>query len=360
MKLCFFGGYDPHYPRNAVLRKGLKKIGLEFSECRVSGGYKFWLRYPLLFFQARGCVPQHNFFFVPEFCQKDIPLARVLAWLASTKVIFDPLASRYETKIIDWKKKHPYSWTAWWNFKIDSWAFKLSDLILADTQAHKNYYCQQYRLPEEKIEVLPLGYNSDFYKPGRVKQPHLDETAFEVLFFGSFLPLHGVEVIVKAAKIISNRDNSIKFRLIGSGQTLARAIALVSEWKLPNVHFEGWLPQHILALKIDSAHLCLGIFGQGEKTKRVVPHKIFQAMGARKAVITLRTPAAEEFFSHRENIYFCSRPEASQLAQAILELKEDSNLRERIATNGYHLVNQKFSPQAVALRLAEILRKRFG
>jgi len=297
---------------------------------------------------------------VPEFCQKDMPLARFLAWLGSTRVIFDPLASRYETKILDWKRKDPYSWTAWWNFKIDSLAFKLSDLVLADTQAHKNYYCQKYGLAGDKIEVLPLGYDSDLYKPPVARQPQPEEATFEVLFFGSFLPLHGVEVIIEAAKMVLAKDPSVAFRLIGSGQTLAQAMALVSEWKLANVHFEGWIPQHLLPLKIDSAHICLGIFGQGEKTKRVVPHKIFQSMALKKAVVTLRTPAAEEFFSHKENIYFCSKAEASQLAQVILELKEDSNLREKIAANGYWLVSQNFTPQAVAAKLIEILNKKFS
>lgn len=360
MKLCFIGGYNPCYPRNSVLRKGFKRIGLEISEYRSPAGYKFWFRYPLLFFQARSCLWNHDFFLVPEFCQKDIPLAKFMAGLASTRVIFDPLASRYETKILDWKRKSPYSWTAWWNFKIDSWAFRLSDLILADTQAHKNYYCQTYGLSERKVEVLPLGYDNDLYKP-QIEQHSQSETkTFEVLFFGSFLPLHGVETIIEAAKVVGDLDSSVRFRLIGSGQTLTRALALAAEWKLANVRFEGWQPQSVLPLKIGSAQICLGIFGQGEKVKRVIPHKIFQSLACRKAVITLRTPAAEEFFSHKKNIYFCSRPEAYQLAQAIIELKEDSGLREKIAANGYYLVKQNFSPEAVASNLLKILNNRFN
>ena len=360
MKLCFIGGYDPYYPRNFVLRKGLKRIGLDISECRAPAGYKFWLRYPLLCFKAMSCLDHHNFFLVPEFCQKDIPLAKFLARLASTRVIFDPLASRYETKILDWKRKSPNSWTAWWNFKIDSLAFRLSDLILADTQTHKNYYCQQYGLSRGKVEVLPLGYDNDLYKPQPERKSQPSTKAFEVLFFGSFLPLHGVETIIEAARIVADTGRSLNFRLIGSGQTFSRALALVSEWKLTNVHFEGWQPQAVLPLKIGSAQICLGVFGQGEKVKRVVPHKIFQSLACRRAVITLKTPASEEFFSHKENIYFCSKADASQLAQAIVELKEDSELRERIASNGYYLVKEKFNPAAGALKLLKILNKRFN
>jgi hypothetical protein len=48
MDVLFFGAYNPEYPRNVVLRRGLELNGVEVSECRVRPGPKFWLRYPLL------------------------------------------------------------------------------------------------------------------------------------------------------------------------------------------------------------------------------------------------------------------------------------------------------------------------
>lgn len=360
MKLCFLGGYDRHYPRNTILRKGLIGNGLEVSECWAPPRYKFWLRYPLLFFRSGRCLVMNNFFFVPEFCQKDVPLAKVLSLLAANKVIFDPLASRFETKIMDWKRKPAHSWQAWWNYKIDCWAFRLSDLVLADTEVHKEYYCRKYGLPSKKVEVLPLGFDSDLYKPSLTPLPKKRGVNFKVLFFGSFLPLHGVETIVYSAKIISREDPSVEFELIGSGQTLPRARALVSNLGLNNVRFENWIPQDILPLRIASADICLGIFGKGGKAKRVVPHKIFQSMAMKKPVITLRTAAVEEIFSDRENIFLCSKPDSSHLAQAILELKNDFLLRKKIEERGYHLVSQNFTPQAVADKFIEILERNFG
>lgn len=360
MKLCFLGAYDQDYPRNAIIRKGLGWNGVGISECRVAPKYKFWLRYPLLFFISGRSLVEDDFFFVPEFCQKDVPLARALSFLAAKKVVFDPLASRFETKIIDWKRKPPNSWQAWWNFKIDYWAFRLSDLILADTQIHKEYYCEKYNLPSKKVEVLPVGFDSELFKLSPREISIEERNYFKVLFFGSFLPLHGVETIVRSAEILSKKDPSIKFHLIGSGQTWPKAEALASKFGLKNVRFEGWLPQNILPSRISSADICLGIFGKGEKAKRVVPHKIFQALAMRKPVITLRTPAVKEFFSHKENAFFCPTTDPSHLAQAILELKKDPALREEIADRGYRLVTQKFSPEAIGCRLIDILERHFG
>jgi glycosyltransferase involved in cell wall biosynthesis len=381
MRFVFFGAYDPAYPRGAVIRRGLRLAGTKVRECRARVKFKAWIRYPLLFLSwgrsggARETERRSDpeYLFVPEFCQKDIPLAKFLSLLTSKKVIFDPLASRYETKIVDWKWKPADSPSAWWNFQIDVMAFKLADLVLADTAAHKNYYCRKYGLKPEKVEVLPLGYDDEIFRPwnfpknapGRfAKEPGVASRAFSsefnVVFYGSFLPLHGAEVIIEAAKIVAGEAPAVRFRLVGSGQTLSEMKAAASAHGLNNVKFVNWLPQSELPRVIEAADVCLGIFGRTEKAQRVVPHKIYQSMGMRKPVISARTPAVEEFFAHRQDIFLCDEPLPQALARAIVELRDDTALRERIAANAYALVRKNHSPQAIGARLIEILRRRFG
>jgi hypothetical protein len=48
MTFTFLGAYDPDYPRNAVIRKGLRQLGIPSRECRADRKWKFWARYPLL------------------------------------------------------------------------------------------------------------------------------------------------------------------------------------------------------------------------------------------------------------------------------------------------------------------------
>jgi len=359
MRLCFLGAYDPSYPRNTVLKKGLRESSVEVGECRLPKS-KFWLRYPLFFFRHPGQVRRSDFIFVPEFCQKDVPLAKFLSLVTSKKVVFDPLASRFETKITDWRRNPENSPQAWWNYKIDLWAFKFSDLILADTQTHKNYYCQKYGVRAQKVAVLPVGYDDSVFVPSCASVIKEKKDRFEVFFFGSFLPLHGVDVVVEAANIIRKEDPSVQFQLIGSGQTLPKVKSLASELGLDTIEFESWLPQSLLIQKIALADICLGIFGKTEKARRVVPHKIFQAMGMKKPVITARTLAVEEFFSHRENIFLCEDPEPESLARAILELKKDASLRDKIAREGHELVREKYCPAALGRRFKEILLENFG
>jgi glycosyltransferase involved in cell wall biosynthesis len=365
MKIIFFGAYDPGYPRNAVLRRGLELNGVEVSECRVRPGPKFWLRYPLLASRwirpSKRAVSPPTFLFVPEFAQKDVPLARVASRLAAQRVIFDPLASRYETKILDWKRKPEGSASARWNKAIDRWAFRWADFVISDTWAHKDYYCREFGLPPEKVSVVPVGFDDRIFSRSLAVEERAKPGSpgtFTVLFFGSFLPLHGVELVVEAARMVRGMDKSVRFHFIGSGQTHGKVRSLASTYRLDNVMFEGWLSQPDLARRVaGSADVCLGIFGPTEKAGRVVPHKVFQAMALGKAVVTARTPAAEEFFVHRENIYLCGRSDPASLVQAIMDLKRNDALRASISRQGSALVWEKFRPIAIGSRLKEILEE---
>jgi glycosyltransferase involved in cell wall biosynthesis len=365
----FIGGFTPGYQRNAVLRKGLDRLGVETAVCRAGGTLKAWARYPLLFLDAGrrglwrpGGASRGRCLFVPEFCAKDVPLAKFLSVLQSRPLIFDPLAARFETKVVDWGRVRRGTPQAWWNFKIDQAAFRLADLVLADTAAHKAYYCETYGTDPAKVEVLPLGYDDEVFRPAPVRADippgRPPKSGIWVLFFGSFLPLHGAEIVAGAARLLQDSDPPIRIRLIGEGRTLAatkRATAGAT-----NVTFTGRLPLAALARAVEAADICLGIFGPTEKARRVVPHKIYQAMGLGRPVVTLRTPAVEEFFAHDENIVFVEEPTPDALARTVLSLAQDAEHRERIGRAGYALVRRDFTPEAVALRLVGIARERFG
>jgi len=363
MALCFFGAYDPAYSRTAILRRGLALNGQPALELHLPARLKAWARYPLGFGRAltfknlwrQGSVH----LFVPSFGHKDVPLAFILTRLFGRRLIFDPLASRYETKILDWQRQPQRSLAAFWNHFLDRWSLRLSDLVLADTSAHKEYYCQEFGLAKSRVAVLPVGFDDSIWRPATLSVPK--NKPFTVVFFGSFLPLHGVEQVARAAGLLSQEKPPIYFRFIGSGQTWPRVQTLLQESKAERISLEGWLAERDLALKVAAeADLCLGLFGRSPKAWRVVPHKIFQALALGKPVLTLDTPAVREFFRPQEEIYLCPSSEPEAIAQAIIELRQDEALRRRLAEQGRDLVWQKYTPLVLGRTLLELVKSYFN
>jgi len=75
----------------------------------------------------------------------------------------------------------------------------------------------------------------------------------------------------------------------------------------------------------------------------------------RKPLLTLRTPAVEEFFAHGKHLYLCDSAEPGVVANAILTLKNDAALRRKIADGGCALIRERYTPEAIGRIILEIV-----
>jgi glycosyltransferase involved in cell wall biosynthesis len=346
--MCLLGGLHRGYPRSSVLVSGLRRLGVPVEECVASPKHKAPRRYAGLVRAYRRTPGNFDVIFVPEFRHKDVPLAWALSRAAGALCVFDPLVSRYDTRVHDRRDVDAAGLQAGHNLNLDRFAMSLADLVLADTSAHAAYFRERLVAPGTPVHVVPVGYDDDLFTP--LPRAASDDRV-EVLFYGSYLPLHGSEVIVEAAaRLRAERD--IRFTLIGGGQTFAQAERRARE--LPNVSLEPRVEASLLPRRIAAADICLGIFGTTDKAARVVPNKVYQCMGMDRAVVTADTPAAREFFEDGRHAVLVAPGDAGALARAILALARDAPARARIgACAGAH-VRARFSPVPIARRLVAL------
>jgi glycosyltransferase involved in cell wall biosynthesis len=123
---------------------------------------------------------------------------------------------------------------------------------------------------------------------------------------------------------------------------------------LSNLEFTGrWIPKDELASYLGRAGVCLGVFGQREKTQRVIPCKIFDYLAMAKPLITADTPAIRELLTHGENAYLCPIGNPQALATQILQLKNNPDLRQKIAVNGYQTYSRFCASDRVGKELIQ-------
>ncbi len=181
---------------------------------------------------------------------------------------------------------------------------------------------------------------------------------FLVLFWGNFIPLQGIQFIIRVAKKLE-KHSDIQFSIIGKGQRYPEIQDLTQQLDITNINFLGRLPHKELPNYIAKANVCLGIFGDTEKTQRVVPNKVYEAIAMKKPVITADTPAARELFTNRKNILFCKTANAQDLAKKILELKNSETLRNSIARGGYEIFKGRATPKIITKKLLKSLVFKF-
>ena len=285
----------------------------------------------------------------------DVFLAKFLNIFRRKPLIFDAFLSLYDTAVVDRGIISPASVRAKLLHLIDRWSCRLADAVLLDTPAHIDYFVREFRLPAGKFHAIPVGSSLKMNEPTRIQT--VKDNKFNVLYFGSYRPLHGVDVILKAAKIIQDDiGNDIVFNLAGTGQLLPEMKGLASKLELKNVTFiDRFVKEEELSGIIGNADVCLGIFGKSEKALRVIPCKVYNCLAIGKPLITARTLATDGVLTHNENVYFCNPGDPESLAEGVLALKNNDSLRNRIAQDGMKYFDKNFSTDSIGRKVAEII-----
>jgi glycosyltransferase involved in cell wall biosynthesis len=372
MRVCYFGTYDKDYPRNRIVVDGLRANGVEVYECnvplwssteerlqRASGG---WLNIRFLakaiavyirLLRKELAVPRYDVMLVGYPGQFDMYWARFLSWRRRVPLVFDVLMSLYllmeERDLI---KRHPV--TARITYWMEKGACRLADRIVMDTTAYVQYFCDTYGLSPDKFRLAPLGADQRVYYPVDVEPREVQ--GFKVNYYGTYLPLHGVEYIVEAARLLQG-ETDIQFELIGRGPLKSQAVEAVRRFGLSNVTFIDWVDKRDLLNYVGEADVCLGVFGTSYQSLCTVQNKIWEGLAMAKAVITGDAPMVREVMTHGEHLYLCRRADPQALADAIVTLRNDPTLRRGLAENGYRLYKGNYTTVHTGKRFKEYLEE---
>jgi glycosyltransferase involved in cell wall biosynthesis len=350
LRICHFGHFSPNYSRNRIMRKALMRAGAVVVD--AFDDRRYVLRTPTLV--RRGFQADCDVILVGFPGHADVGAARVVSWLRRSPVILDALTSLWEAAVSDRSVTDPRSLNAVRYRLEDRLACSLADLVLLDTAAHCAYFSDDLSVSQAKLRVVPVGADEDVMRP----QPSLaSRDPFRVFFYGSFIPLHGVEHIVEAAYLLERAGTPIEISLVGAGQTRHAVERRALELGVANVHFMGERPYESLPPMMGESDVCLGIFGTTPKAARVVPNKIFDALACRRAVITRDGPAVREWFTDREDVWLCPPGDPEALAEAIAHLRSDGQARERVAQAGHELFRRRFSLDALAGQMTEVVEE---
>ena len=341
MTVCFFGIYDRHYSRNNILIKGLRQNGINIIECNATEGKigKYWT----LFIMHWKIRKSYDAMIVAFPGYQAVILARLIT---RKLVVLDAFFSIYDSEVCDRRSTKPKTPAALYYWLLDWLACGLADKVLLDTDAHINYFRELFHFKKEKFIRVLLGADDRIIERDRQN----DRDYLLVHFHGIATPLQGVDYIVRAARLLA--DENIKFNLVGS-----KIRRYPKQRHNRKINFIDTMSYRDLMSLMSVADICLGIFGDSRKTQVVIPNKVYEALAVGKAVITADTPAVREVLTDRENCLLCRAGDSRDLADKIIMLNKDDELRRQIAANGRQLFIDKLTPVQVTLPLVLWLKR---
>jgi len=312
MRLVFWGTYDKGKPRVRILIRGLRENNASISEChsdvwsnvedksQITGFVSHiilifrWLSsYPSLVWRFVR-MPRHDAVIVPYMGQLDVLVLWPFAKARRIPIVWDAFISLYSTVVEDRKLIGRWNPLSKIIFFWEWLACKAADIIILDTQAHADYFVETFRVPTAKVHTVFVGAEPEFFSRND-KMITVDSDNLTILFYGQFIPLHGIDTIVRAAKL--SRNDNLRWIIIGKGQEDKKISSMLKDEPLNNLTWLPWVNYDELIDWIRKSDICLGIFGDSDKASRVIPNKVFQIIMAGKPLITRDSPAIEELLN---------------------------------------------------------------
>lgn len=271
--------------------------------------------------------------------------------------------SNYDTAVNDRKTIQASSKHAKKLLKQDQDILLKSDLVLFLNQAEAEYYSEvaQVKLENINYKIIPLcveKHNESGKTPYFKKE--IDELT--LCWWGTFIPLHGLEKILYSIKLLKQKNVKCKLHIFGNSDQKAKPykklvknyniekqVEFNNEYTLKNGKLEKFL--------IEYCDIGLGTFGDSKKAKTVIANKILDCTSLKIPVITGKTVGLYEFFDGENDIYMIENT-SEEICEKVIELsKMQVNKIKKNVENAYEVYKDNFSVESYQKKMSEVLKE---
>lgn len=344
---------QPDYLRAVTLRQGIKDTGI-FGDVTIIKNVSKGIR---RYFEVFGALLKTRFtknpdVYVITFRGYEI-LPFVLLIGIGKKVIYDEFINPVEWFVYEHKIfVGPFAFMGYllkFAYKI---MMKMATAILADTDSHADYSSKLMSIKRDKYFTVPVGADETLFNP-------VDQIAkttnkpFSVLYYGSMLPLHGIQYVLDAAVAMANRSD-IEFHIVGGKKETSEAVK-VAVSNGAHIHYEKWVEYEKLPKLFAGSDLVLGgPFGDTVQSQFVITGKTYQLLASARPVV-IGANKETKLFSDKKNALVVEQANPRALQAAVVWAYDNPDKLMAIAENGRELYEKEFASE----RIADDLRRLF-
>jgi glycosyltransferase involved in cell wall biosynthesis len=216
-----------------------------------------------------------------------------------------------------------------------------AEVIIATTRsyAQESPFLKNYL---DKIVVIPNGINIEEVTTTLTKEESRTNLGLPIktkiiLFFGSLVPYKGPDILLKAFKVIKKEFPEVKLIFAGRGQMLDELRDMVKKFELEDdVIFLGFVEEEKKALYYKSADIfCLPSTNMAESFGIVN----LEAMASGIPIVGSNLGGIPDIIKEGENGLLAKPCDHQSLANALLKLLKDNDLRQKMGNNGRKMVS---------------------
>ncbi len=242
----------------------------------------FWIR------QATRIIEREHIDFIHAHDLPMVPLG-LLVSRGQIPVFYD-MHENYPAAMRIWSQRRPVSrWfrTYRWAEHLDNYCCQKARHIFVVVEEQKQRLVQE-GIEAEKITVVGNRVETDAFLAMPIEQDILAKyrNQFVILYAGSFSVDRGLEVAIRAVKLLLPHIPNVRLVLVGDGPNRSSLEHLARQEQVASaVEFTGWKPFRSIPSYIRAASVCIVPQPGNAFIDTTIPHKLFQYMILRKPVL---------------------------------------------------------------------------
>ena len=229
---------------------------------------------------------------------------------------------------------------------LEEFCYRKAAAVTGQTQGIVDNIVQR-GFGKDKVHLITNGVDTGFFKKENRDESFRKEINIEDKFAVCYAGIHGIaqglEVIIKAADILRD-EKGIQFVFVGDGPEKKMLMDMVRKRKLENVLFLPVQPKPKMPRIIASMDATVIPLKKLDLFKGALPSKMFEALSSELPIVLAVEGEAEKLINNEKEI-----------AEAVLKLYKDRELRETLGANGRKYVMKNYSRETIARKLEKIL-----
>jgi len=243
--------------------------------------------------------------------------------------------------------------------KLEKFLYQKSGKVAVISEGFKRNLMNK-GVESDKIGVIPNWVDLEFIIPAprenHIRTEYEIGNKFMVLFAGTMGLAQGLESIVEAARLLRDIDD-ILFVFVGHGAAKEGLMSMCREYALENVKFIPIQPRERIPSFLAAADVCLATLKRKPLFNITIPCKIYEIMSAGRPIV-LGVDGDAKRLVEKANCGICVEPENPQeMADAIIKLYENSDLRTEYGRNGRDYVVKNHSRWKLTGAYEELLKE---
>jgi len=213
---------------------------------------------------------------------------------------------------------------AWIVSRAEKTITKMYNHFIAVSQSTKEELVKRFGIEPDRIAVVPNGIDVEKYRPGS------KDSRPTILWVGRIKKYKNLDHLLRAYKIVKQKVQDAQLVIIGFGNQEERMKRLAKELELRDVYFLGKVPEETKIQWMQRAWIIAytsTIEGWGMA--------VVEAAACKTPAVAYNVPGLKDSVKHMETGILVEPGNIEALAEAIIRLLKDDELRNWLAKNAY-------------------------